>query len=530
MSSEQMKPERWKRIEALYHATLERGASERAAFLADACSGDEALRREVESLVSWDGRAEVFIEEPALVIAANLTPAWEDFKGTEQFLIQRKLGGGGFGIVYQAYDRMRNAVVALKILRQVDAAALYRFKREFRDLADITHPNLVTLYELFSDGGQWFFTMELVNGVDFLKYVWGNSFTDISTAPTVSLVSRPSSREGASRKEQEITDLPPLHLDRLREGMRQLAEGLCALHEAGKLHRDIKPSNVLVTDEGRVVLLDFGLITELSPGWLRQDTERQIVGTPAYMSPEQGTGLQVSEASDWYSLGVVLYEALTGRLPFSGPFHQMILDKQEFEPLAPSELAPAIPEDLDTLCRSLLSRDPQARPSGREALRCLGGAQAASSIPLVAPSSLTRAVPFVGRERHLAALNDAFRATREGRAVIVRLHGSSGIGKSALALCFLEELQSREEVVVLQGRCYEQESVPYKGFDSVVDDLSQYLKRLPPQMAGTLIPDDFPALTRIFPVLRGVEVMMARRIDVDIPDAQELRKRAFAAL
>ncbi|MFQ5789534.1 MAG: serine/threonine-protein kinase, partial [Acidobacteriota bacterium] len=425
-----------------------------------------------------------------------------DFGGTERFSVERCLGAGAFGVVYQAFDRERNTRLALKSLRQADAAALYRFKREFRALADLSHRNLVTLYELLSDGEQWFFTMELVEGVSFLDYVREDlrvgSLDDSSpTMPAVDMEKRREATEIQESRDSEaqsqspdaLSGLPPGpdSLERLRAALRQLAEGVSALHEAGILHCDIKPSNVLVTGEGRVVLLDFGLVTELAPQEYRQSFH--IVGTPAYMSPEQAAGLAVSEATDWYSVGVMVYEALSGRLPFPGRSLEALMDKQRMEPPAPSKLVPEVPEDLNALCQGLLRRDARKRPSGPEVLHRLKG------IPVMTPRSVP-ALPspkrmrvFVGRDPHLAALSKAFEAAKQGRAVTVYVHGGSGMGKTALVRQFLERLHQVEKgVVVLAGRCYERESVPYKALDSLVDELSLYLKRLPTPSVEALLP------------------------------------------
>ncbi len=468
----------------------------------------------------------------------------EEFAGTERFAIERRLGAGGFGVVYRAYDRKRTSVVALKTLRRAESDALYRFKQEFRSLADISHPNLVTLYELLSEADQWFFTMELVEGVDFLEHVRGIPLrgppgSRPSASRTVELASRPTPspavESGAAhelplmgRAGSAALEYHTFEEERLRAALRQLAAGLHALHLAGKLHRDIKPSNVLVDEGGRVVLLDFGLVSDLGPEGFLQSIH--LVGTPAYMSPEQAAGRAVTEASDWYGVGVMLYEALTGTRPFPGEFLDVLVQKQQAEPRAPSDLVTGVPEDLDALCRGLLRKEPRERPAASEILGLLRSAAPGRDEHLAAAAP--RAAPFVGREPHLAELALAFERTQRGGAVAIAVRGSSGIGKTALVRRFLEEVKRREPgAVVLSGRSYEQETVPYKALDSLVDALSQHLRKLPQAEAEALLPRDVLALARLFPVLRQVEaVALARRRVAPIPDSLEQRRRGFRAL
>ena len=412
----------------------------------------------------------------------------------DRFAVTRRLGAGSFGVVYEAYDRHRAATVALKRLYEFGPDTLRRFKREFRTLADVSHPNLVTLHELFGEGDEWFFTMELVPGTDFLSHV------------------RPAD----------------LDVARLRSALRQLVQGVAALHAAGKVHRDLKPMNVRVRPDGRVVVLDFGLVTELASDPSIDVTRAGIVGSPAYMAPEQAAEGSLTEAADWYSVGAMLYEALTGQLPFSGTVLAVLVDKQMSDPPSAQTLAAGVPDDLSALCARLLSRSPQERPSGPDLLRELGGAEESRAARWTRdPASI---MPFVGRAAELTVLEEAFAVVRAGRVAAVFVTGESGIGKTALVRHFLTGLEAGRDTVVLSGRCYERESVPYKAMDPLIDTLTRMLTHLPRPEAEALLPRDAATLARVFPVLAEVADLVAAP-DRTVPlDRQELRRRAFGAL
>ncbi len=459
----------------------------------------------------------------------------------DRFDIKEKIGSGGMGVVYRAHDRERGVDVALKTLRNFDGAALYRFKKEFRALADIVHPNLVTLHELVSVGEEWFFTMELVDGISFLEYVrphevkpTTDSFEKRQIREITPLADEPedtlptealSTNRSASRRRDAIAGAA-VDLDRLTSASAQLVDAVQAIHSANKLHRDLKPSNVLVTPQGRVVLCDFGLIAEAREA--ERTVELATVGTPAYMAPEHAAGRAVSEASDWYSVGVMLYEALTGHLPFSGTSREIAQLKNLVTAPSPKQLDESIPDHLDELCTSLLALDAAKRP-GYRAIREVFGGRASTASAAIGP--IPQAGRFVGRERHLEALRTAFADSRGGSIIAAFVHGPSGMGKTALVSTFLEEVAAEREAVILQGRCYERESVPYKALDTLVDSLSNYLLRLDPDEVDPLIPRDILPLARLFPVLRRVKAVAEPKVrSFEPPDPQEIRHRAFGAL
>ena len=498
-------------VRDLLEAALSCEPATRAQFIRDASHGDEALSDEALRLLerieathadtSSDLRSTsetldwVLRDLPDAGRAAAAAP--QEFVGTARFEVRRTLGSGGFGTVYESYDREQHQLVALKVLRRSDPVFLYRFKREFRALVDIRHQNLVELYELFSERDAWFFTMELVRGTDFLRYV--------------------------ARRDRAVAETGCAACDvaRLRLSVVQLAEGILALHGAGLVHRDVKPGNVLVTPDGRVRLLDFGLVREMD---LSSAASVAIVGTPAYMAPEQRAQLPSGTAADWYSFGVMLFQALTGSLPRrTNPFAT-----SQPSPIVALELLVDVPHDLKTLCRDLLDPDPATRPPGVDVLRRLGAASRpeASDVPASADELV------IGQEPQLSHLRELLELTRRGRAVVVNVSGESGIGKSTLLRSFRRTLARTDpDIVILTGRCHQNETVPYKGLDDLVDGLSNYLKALPPIEVEALVPRDAPSLIRMFPVLAQVEgIASVRRKSMDVVDAQELRRRAFASL
>jgi serine/threonine protein kinase len=409
-----------------------------------------------------------------LLRALASTPEVAPFSGTERYAVRSCLGEGGFGVVYEVEDTKRGRRLALKMLKPQTAgyaANIARLKREFRSVADLVHPNLVGLHELASEGRRWFFTMDRVGGVDFLEWVRGGA--------------GPGTESGV------------LSESRLRASLRQLVRGVSALHEHGIVHRDLKPSNVLVEPSGRVVILDFGLAGADLPGEL---DFAGVPGTPAYMAPEQAAGGAGTAASDWYAVGVMLYQALTGRLPDG----------------APSRWA-QVPADLEALCLALLARDPAARPGERAIAEALG--ERLDARP-------TTPFAFVGREPELTALREAFEAVCRQEPAVVRVRGPAGIGKSALLAHFLGELEG----VCLAGRCHERESVPFKALDGVLDALVSYLRALPRNEASALLPRDVHLVTQLFPALDAVAAVRDVPRRAEPGSRHEARARAFAAI
>jgi tetratricopeptide (TPR) repeat protein len=422
-----------------------------------------------------------------------------------RFEVRELLGRGAAGAVYKVFDRERGTVVALKQLSHVSPDLIVSFKREFRALANIAHRNLVQLYEFLSDGSTWFFTMELVSGGDLHSFVCPASFD--------------ASSEGA-----------PLDAARLASAMQQMVDGLGTLHAAGKVHCDLKPSNVLVDGQGRVVIVDFGLVAEVD----RAEGDADPLGTPRYMAPEQALGKGCGPPADLYALGVILYELLTGAPPFSAPGLAVIEEKVLRDPVRPRELRRSIPVELDELCMALLDRSPETR-AGLDAVRRVFGQRSPSQLPGAAPVARASVRPsaaagvLIGRDPELAAMRGALARARVGVPTAITIDGASGFGKSALAGAFLDEVRASGGALVVEGRCYERESVPHKTLDGVVDGLIRHLVEHPDEQS--VVPEDAWALARLFPALSVLPVLArAGPAHATLNDPHLIRELAAFAL
>lgn len=451
------------------------------------------------------------------------------------------------GVVYEAFDSERNAHVALKTLRSLTPESVVRLKREFRALQEIRHPNMISLGELFCEGDRWFFTMEIVDGTDFVGYVRHGapdarvragqgtmSTADFARTTAHDAMFGDAFASGPAMGTGDTRTIPMTRLDgggfdeiRVRSALIQLLDALATLHAAGLVHRDVTPNNVRVSPHGRVVLLDFGLVTDAFRDSLSDD--RRMLGTPAYMAPEQATSENVGPAADLYAVGAILYEALTGVAPFQGSAMAVLVDKQRSEPLPPSARTDHVPRDLDALCVALLRRSPEGRPTAIDAIRALG--RDATKIASNASVAASDESPFIGREAELAVIREASAVVRMGAPVTVLVRGAPGMGRTRLLREAIRDVGvGSPELLALEARCDEREEVTFKAFDAVIDGLARFLSRLDEAELAETLPPDTDALVQTFPGFRRVPTLERSSVTPPASDPAVARARAFEAM
>jgi serine/threonine protein kinase/tetratricopeptide (TPR) repeat protein len=327
-----MTPERWQRVKELFHGALERSADERPAFLAEACGDDDEARAALEHLLDAHAQAERFLETPAVGAGTETQPPPLSGQVIGHYEIRARLGVGGMGEVYEAYDRRLKRLVAIKLVAGGDARAQARLWREAEHASGLNHPNICVIYEIGEAESLAYIVMERVEGRPLSDVIPDDGFpTETALGYTL-----------------------------------EIASALAHAHAHGIVHRDLKSANVMVTPEGRMKVLDFGLARRLGDGPLGAGPETSswtipgtIAGTLSYMAPEVLRGERADARSDVWALGVVLHEMLTGERPFAGqtPFElsSVILNG------APRALPARAPASLLAVVRRCLQKDPAAR-------------------------------------------------------------------------------------------------------------------------------------------------------------------------
>ncbi|MGN6547515.1 MAG: serine/threonine-protein kinase, partial [Aureliella sp.] len=361
------------------------------------------------------------------------------------FLLIKQIGQGGMGRVYNAVDLRSAAHVAVKVIHRTDSWSVYRFIEEFTWLSTLNHPNVIKLYDTFSEGDLRYFSMELVEGQPI--HHWFQRL------------------KGDDR------------WSRLRRVLSQAALAVAFLHDHDVIHRDIKSSNLMITGRGRAVLLDLGLANRADdePASMQLLDGQHLVGTISYLSPEVLNGGPTTFASDWYSFGVMMYEVITGSFPMMKVDMQAPEGSRERYWLdldASQEKLRDCPPDLASLCLEMLNASAVLRPQAADIVRRLGS-DVGHPIPFA-----VRDTDFVGREEGLAFLEQALQTLHQGAPALRLIRGDSGMGKTAMLNRWAKQHLSGRNTMWLGIRCHSQDHTPLRALNLLVQELVTCLSRM----------------------------------------------------
>jgi predicted ATPase len=553
-ASETMTPERWRQISAILHAARERDPGEQAAFLAQACGDDPLLVSEVKSLLAADAAS--FSSSPAIQQAGSFNETNIVTQGTAdqfdqakpassnmatfargRYIVTRVLGEGGQKRAYLTHDRHLGREVVIAVLKSsLNKSGMARLQLEARALARLgDHPHIVTVHDIGKELGEPYIVTQFVDGGSLDKLL-----------------------RQADRQQLPIADV-------LRIG-NEVCQALSYAHGRGIVHRDVKPGNIWLTRQGATKLGDFGLAADLELS--RITAEGQLLGTFAYMAPEQVLGREIGPQTDLYSLGVVLYELVAGRPPFVGDTPAAVITQHlDARPVVPSWHNREVPPALDMLILHMLEKRPQDRPlTAQEVADALlsiaadpSGVSEAAANKTVRPLERLAGGVFVGRRAEIDELRAGFHAALDGAGSIAQIIGEPGSGKTALAEQVLTYAQLRGADVV-RSHCHESEGAPAywpwvqllrayvsthptdqvltmmgEGASAIVELDAEIRKRLP-QVAPALAlePEQarfrlFDSVTSTFKNASGIRMLVLFIDDLQWADAASLRLLQFLA-
>ncbi len=427
-----MTPELWQRVKEVFDQALEIAPDERSSFLIKVCGTDATLKTEVESLLDTYKEDDDFLETPAAeVFASKIAPnSTASFNAPPtqfgRYQVIKPLGQGGMATVYQAQDPTLDRQVAIKVIHPHlahEANFDQRFLQEAKTVAALSHPNIIQIFDLDLIDGAPFMVMECLQG---------------------------------GTLKDKLHQQGVLDLEMIIQLIERMTQALDVAHQQDIIHRDLKPANILFNERNEPILTDFG-IAKLMTETVQLSVTGSAVGTPTYMAPEQAKGDHPTPQSDLYALGVMLYELMTGRVPFRGDSPiAVVLQHLEEQPVAPSTLQPDLSQAVEAVILKALSKSPQDRfqsaielyESFTQAVRDKADTSTASTVqpPRTVPQPEPRieqpvetielnlplpATPFLGRDKELDDINTAF---ADSNCHLLNLIGPGGIGKTRLAL------------------------------------------------------------------------------------------------